>query len=277
MTTNTGVATRRTGKAPKPTPGRWRRTGDGARSAVATAVLIVLCTAMLETGSRLELWTSATLPPPSEVLPAAGALLGTGQFWRDAARSGVEIGTSISFGLLAGLGLGVVFWKLPIAGRIFEPYLIAFYSVPLVLFYPMMIVLVGLNIWSVIILASIMAAIPMTLNTWVGLSGVPAVYMRLARSITCTRTQTLFCVALPAAAPFVFAGARLATAYALIGAIAMEFTTAQAGLGYRIRYLYESFDTVHMYAYVAIVLGVSILLTAVLEIVERVLFARRVR
>jgi NitT/TauT family transport system permease protein len=134
--------------------------------------------------------------------------------------------------------------------------------------------LVGINVWSVIVIGTVMAGIPMAVNTWVGLSGIRPVYLRLARSVGCGLLQTLFRVALPAAAPMTFAGLRLGTSYALIGAIAMEFTTAQAGLGYRIRYLYESFDTPQMYAYVAIVLVIAVLLTAVLEIAERVVATR---
>jgi NitT/TauT family transport system permease protein len=134
--------------------------------------------------------------------------------------------------------------------------------------------LVGINVWSVIVIGTVMAGIPMAVNTWVGLSGIRPVYLRLARSVGCGLLQTLFRVALPAAAPMTFAGLRLGTSYELIGAIAMEFTTAQAGLGYRIRYLYESFDTPQMYAYVAIVLVIAVLLTAVLEIAERVVATR---
>jgi NitT/TauT family transport system permease protein len=147
--------------------------------------------------------------------------------------------------------------------------------VPLVLFYPVMIVLVGINAMSVIILATIMAAIPMALNTAVGLNTMPPVYMKLARSLKASPRQTLFAIAIPAAGPFIVAGLRLAVVYALIGTIAMEFTTAQAGLGYRIRYLYEIFDNTEMFAYIAVVLVLSMILTVLLALVERVLLRGR--
>ena len=55
----------------------------------------------------------------------------------------------------------------------------------------------------------------------------------------------------------------------------MEFTTAQAGLGYRIRYLYEIFDNTEMFAYIVVVLLLSCLLTLVLAAVERLLLRGR--
>jgi len=251
--------------------------GDGRLSALATAVLLVALGGCWEIGSAAKLWSPEVLPAPSALLPALQALAGDPRFWADAGRTGGEVLGSIGFGGVAGLLVGVSFWKAPLVGRVFEPYLVSFYAVPLVLFYPVMIVLVGLGTPSVIILASVMAAIPMALNTWVGLAAVPPVYLRLARSISCTRWQQLFRVALPSAAPYVLAGLRLAVVYALIGCIAMEFTTAQAGLGYRIRYLYDSFETAPMYAYILVVLVVSIILTALLAVLERVVMAGRNR
>ena len=260
--------------APPPVP-RRRVWGDGPRSALATAALLVALGVIWEVGSAGRLWSPEVLPAPSTVFPALRALAGDAQFWADAGRTGTEVLGSIVCGSGIGLVVGVAFWKAPLAGRVFEPYLVSFYAVPLVLFYPVMIVLVGLGTPSVVILASVMAAIPMALNTWVGLAAVPPVYLRLARSIGCTRRQQLLRVALPSAAPYVLAGLRLAVVYALIGCIAMEFTTAQAGLGYRIRYLYDAFETTPMYAYILVVLVVSITLTVLLAVLERVVMAGR--
>jgi NitT/TauT family transport system permease protein len=111
----------------------------------------------------------------------------------------------------------------------------------------------------------------------VGLNSMPPVYLKLARSLKASPRQTLFAIAIPAAGPFIVAGLRLAVVYALIGTIAMEFTTAQAGLGYRIRYLYEIFNNNEMFAYIAVVLVLSCILTVLLALVERVLLRGRYR
>jgi NitT/TauT family transport system permease protein len=252
-----------------------RRMSDGAISTVATAVLLVLTLTVLEIGGDSRWWSPAIMPSPSTVAGAAWDLMGQGQFWSDVGRTTFEIVMSMLIGLGLGLLVALGFWKAPYVGRILEPYLMAFYAVPLVLFYPVMMVLVGINAWSVIVLSSVMALIPMAVNCWVGLAEIPPVYLRLARSVRCTPWQTLTRIALPAAAPFIMAGLRLGTVYALIGAIAMEFTTAQAGMGYRIRYLYEYYATAQMYAYIVVVLVVSMILTGILVAAERALLARR--
>ena len=113
------------------------------------------------------------------------------------------------------------------------------------------------------------------INTAGGLNQMPPVYLKLARSLRASPRQTLFAIAIPAAGPYIVAGLRLAVVYALIGTIAMEFTTAQAGLGYRIRYLYEIFDNTTMFAYIVVVLLLSCVLTVALAAVERVLLRGR--
>jgi NitT/TauT family transport system permease protein len=259
-----------------PTAVRRPRTVGGALiSVLFTLALIVLFVVSAEIGSAAGWWSGRVLPAPSTIFRELPALFGDPQFWFDARRTGMEVAVSIVAGSLLGFAAGLTFWKLPLVGRVFEPYLVSFYAVPLVLFYPVMIVLVGINAMSVIILATIMAAIPMALNTAVGLNTMPPVYMKLAQSLKASPRQTLFAIAVPAAGPFIVAGLRLAVVYALIGTIAMEFTTAQAGLGYRIRYLYEIFDNTLMFAYIAVVLGLSMILTVLLALVERVLLRGR--
>ena len=254
---------------------RRHRMGNLTLSVLSTVGLILLFIAFCEIGVQTGLWSENVLPAPSTIFSQLGTLLTEGQFWGDAGRTGLEVAVSIVIGSLLGFGAGLLFWKVPLVGRIFEPYMVSFYAVPLVLFYPVMIVLVGINAMSVIILATIMAAIPMALNTAVGLNSMRPVYMKLARSLKASPRQTLFAIAIPAAGPFIVAGLRLAVVYALIGTIAMEFTTAQAGLGYRIRYLYEIFDNDQMFAYIVMVLVLSIILTALLAVVERVLLRGR--
>jgi NitT/TauT family transport system permease protein len=255
--------------------GRRRRMGSVTLSVLSTVGLIALFIAFCEIGVQAGLWSVRVLPAPSTIIAQLGPLLTEAQFWGDAGRTGVEVAVSIVIGSVLGFAAGLLFWKVPLVGRIFEPYLVSFYAVPLVLFYPVMIVLVGINAMSVIILATIMAAIPMALNTAVGLNSMPPVYMKLARSLKASPRQILFAIAIPAAGPFIMAGLRLAVVYALIGTIAMEFTTAQAGLGYRIRYLYEIFNNDQMFAYIVMVVVLSGILTVLLAVVERVLLRGR--
>jgi NitT/TauT family transport system permease protein len=251
-------------------PGRTFSLPDWWPSAVLVAVLLVVW----QVGGDLGWWPSSVLPSPTTIMEAGGVEISEGPFLGDAGATLMAFALSVVLGIALGGLAGYLFWRKEVIGKIFEPYLVSFYTVPLVVFYPMLLVIIGLNQWPIVILGSIMAAIPMALNTWVGLSGVRKVYLDLARSLTLTRRQMVRQVALPAAAPMIIAGATLAAIYALIGVVAMEFMVAQQGLGYRIRYRYESFDNDGMYFYIVSILVLSLVIVWLLSFLPRVLGTR---
>jgi NitT/TauT family transport system permease protein len=251
-------------------------TRSGRLSTPAWTVILVL--------ALLALWQAITvahlikptiLPAPWAVATAFAAELGRATFRTDLQRTLKELVLSFLGGLALGSLAGWAFWKQPLLGRVFEPYLVAFYAVPLVVFYPIGIVVIGINEWPIVLLAGVMAAIPMALNTWRGLERVKRVLLLLGASLGATKRQMATKLLLPAAAPLIFAGVKLAAVYALIGTIAMEFLTASAGLGFQIRYQYESFDERRMYANIVAVLILSVLLTAGVELAERRVMGRQ--
>jgi NitT/TauT family transport system permease protein len=56
--------------------------------------------------------------------------------------------------------------------------------------------------------------------------------IHLMRSLGASRAQILLRVRLMAAAPYIFAGVKIASAFAVVGAIVGEFIAADSGLGY---------------------------------------------
>jgi NitT/TauT family transport system permease protein len=239
-------------------------------SLALVAVLVVVW----QVGGDAGWWPSTVLPSPTRILESGATEISEGPFLGDLGATLLALALAVVLGIVLGGLAGYLFWRKQAVGKIFEPYLVSFYTVPLVVFYPMLIVIVGLNQWPIVLLGSVMAAIPMALNTWVGLSGVRQVYLNLARSLCLTRRQMVRQVALPAAAPMIIAGATLAAIYALIGVVAMEFMVAQQGLGYRIRYRYESFDNNGMYFYIVAVLVISLIIVWLLSFLPRILGTR---
>ena len=76
---------------------------------------------------------------------------------------------------------------------------------------------------------------------------------------------------MPAAAPYLFTGAKLALGYSIAGVIGSEFILSAAGLGYSISYAYNDFDNPSMYALLLFVIGfVTLLLTALNALEKRV-------
>lgn len=261
--------------APPPVARRvwWERIPSGAW----TAVLLVVAVVGWEVSSRADWWPTALVPSLSRILESGIEEIRAGLFTPHLSSTVLATVASYLAGTLLGGLVGVLFWKRPRVGQMFEPYLVSFYAVPLVVFYPVALVILGINNWPIVILASVMAMIPMALNTWVGLAGIRPVHLRLAESLCATRRDTFFQVAMPAAAKMLYTGTTLAAIYALIGVVAMEFMVAQRGMGSRIRYLYEDFDNPTMYFYILATLVISVAMVGALAGLAQRLFGREVR
>jgi NitT/TauT family transport system permease protein len=243
-------------------------------SVLSTVAILGVLLLAWQIGSALGAIRPSVLPAPQAIGLALAAEVRQPAFWHDLGRTLEELVLSFVGGTMLGGLAGWAFWRQPLVGRMFEPYLVAFYAVPLVVFYPVAIVVIGLNEWPIVILAALMTAIPMALNTWNGLSRIRPVYLVLGRSLRASRFQTAVRLVLPAAAPLLFAGVKLGAVYSLIGVIAMEFLTASSGLGFEIRYQFEDFNDDRMYAYMAVVFLLSVLLTAAVELAESRVLSR---
>jgi len=223
----------------------------------------------LEICSRTELIDPLIMPAPSTMVGRLVELVPTATFWEDFRTTGLAVLAAFGLGAVGGLILGILFWRLPFVGATFEPYLVSLYAAPTVVFYPILLAVLGLGPTPIIVIASTMALIPIALNTMVGLNSIPPGLPKLARSLNCSVPQTYWKVLAPAATPLLVPGLVLGFIYATIGVIAMEFILASDGLGFQIGYAYRSFDMQSMYAYIIVVLIVAVAMNVLLNHIER--------
>ena len=149
--------------------------------------------------------------------------------------------------IVAGFALGVLLHRLPRLRRALDPLLASYYAVPTFVFYPLFIVLFGLNRWPLVAIGFMFAVVAMAINTLTG--------SRACRACSCGRRRSCgfraarrFCTSsCRPRAPYLFTGAKLAIAYSFIGVIAGEFVLAGAGIGHAIAFAYNNFDNPTMY------------------------------
>jgi NitT/TauT family transport system permease protein len=171
--------------------------------------------------------------------------------------------------LVVGLPLG---WLLHRSARLraaFEPWVAASAAAPLVLAYPLFLVLFGRSAWAIIVLGFASGVAPLVLKTAEGFSRVRRVLLDVGRSYRMTRAQEFRMILLPAALPEIFVGFRLALIFSLINIVAVEFLINFGGLGQLINELAERFDLPGTYAAICFVVLVSVFFFAILAQGER--------
>jgi AGZA family xanthine/uracil permease-like MFS transporter len=103
-------------------------------------------------------------------------------FWRTT----WEVVISVILAIVAGVPIGFGLWRAPLLGRALEPYFVGAYAMPLVLFYPFLLVIFGLGAVPIIVIAAAMglvANLPFALASGLGLNAIVAFDLILGRQL----------------------------------------------------------------------------------------------
>lgn len=181
---------------------------------------------------------------PSRILAEAGSEVRTVEFWTDVRISLVELVIGFSVGAVLGILVGLLAgWYRPV-NYLLDPWLNFMYALPRIALLPLIVLWLGLTMWSVAMAVFLGTFFTVVINT---LSGVHTVDYRLldvATSFRASRRRVFRTVVLPSSVPFILAGLRLAVGHALVGVFVGELYAAnQAGLGYLIVVAGQQFET----------------------------------
>ncbi len=194
------------------------------------------------------------LPQPEKVLAEFPDMLRDSTFWAGLRVTAVELGGAFVLATASGLLVGVLVGRWAAAARITSPLLVWAQTVPIILFYPICILLFGIGPMSKVAFGGFYGFFPVAANTVLALSTVPARYLTAAAALGADRRQIVTRVLIPAARPLVLSGVRLGAALCLIGVIAGELLGSTEGLGYNIASSAGGFRTAELYAYITVAL-----------------------
>lgn len=215
-------------------------------------------------------WISAyVVPPPSEVVMSFGRIITEENIL---ARFSLTTAETLGAGILltvCGIALGGLLHRFALLRRATETWVAAFASAPLVLAYPLFLVVFGRSALTIIVIGFLAGLAPVALKTLEGLRSVRPVLINTARVLGLTSRQQFWKILIPAAAPTIFLGVRLGLTFALINIIGVEFLINFGGLGQLINELSERYDLAGTYAAICFVVLVSILFFAMLEKAEQ--------
>jgi NitT/TauT family transport system permease protein len=204
--------------------------------AVPPLVVGVLMLTLWEVWCRAMGIPSYLFPSPSEIavtfVADAPALLGA--LWVTLRVTLIALALAVTIGSI----IAFLFVQSPIIERSFFPYAIILQVTPIVAIAPLIIILVKNTQGALVICATIIAIFPIISNTVVGLRSVDAGHQDLFAINDASRMQKLVYLRIPSAMPFFFAGLRVSSGLALIGAVVAEFVAGtggrNAGLAYEI-------------------------------------------
>ena len=231
--------------------------------ALLVALLIVELLIQLNFISRF------IVPPPSEIVASIGRVIVEEHVF---SRFLLTLGECLTAGVMLtvfGVAGGVLMHRVKLLQQACETWVAAMAAAPLVLAYPLFMVVFGRNAWTIIMMGFFAALPPVILKTIEGMSSTRKVLVNVGRSFNLTPTQQFWKIMFPAALPTIFVGVRLGLIFALINIVGVEFLINYGGLGQLINDLAERYDLAGTYAAICFVILVSVLFFMTLEKAER--------
>jgi ABC-type nitrate/sulfonate/bicarbonate transport system permease component len=170
---------------------------------------------------------------------------------------------------VVGISIGVLLHRIHILRLATQTWVAAMASAPLVLMYPLFLVIFGRSAWTIIMIAFVAALPPVILKTLEGLAGTRPVLINVGRSFNLTPSQLYWKILFPSALPTIFVGVRLGMIFALINIVGVEFLINFGGLGQLVNELSERYDLPGTYAAICFVILVSVFFFIGTERIER--------
>lgn len=248
---------------------RWQRAMAGRVLPVATGITVLLvCLATGEILLRWDILNRHILPLPSDVLLALVRIVVEEGVPSRFAQTLGEAMAAFLLTAVTGIAVGTALYRLDLLREATQSWVAAAAAAPIVLAYPLFLVIFGRNALAIVMLAFVAGLAPVILKTLEGLRAVRPVLLDVGRSFKLEGAQLFWRVLFPAAVPTIFTGLRLGLIFALINVVGVEFMTNFGGLGQLINDLADRYDIAGTYAAILVVILVSVVIFALVERVE---------
>lgn len=207
-------------------------------------------------------------PSPFDVARAAVEFFGRGENYDHLLTTLYETVVGFAIGVFLGISIGVLLGMSRYLAEVFEPIIVSVYSIPKIVFLPVLLMIFGVGLSSKIANATLHAIFPIVLNALVGIREVSQTFVKVARSMSATRRQIFMKIYFPSSVLPVFAGMRIGLGFAFLGSLLAELFEAKAGLGYLVAQFYKTAQIARMLAVILLVFILTMSINAGVKRIE---------
>ena len=179
--------------------------------------------------------------------------------------------TIISFSIasLLGLLIATLFWVNRKIAMIFDPYLTVLNSLPKVSLGPLLIIWVGANVKSIIVMAILISIFTTIINMYNAFNQTDKSKVLLLKSLNASKIQIFMKLVFPENIKTLINTLKINISLSLIGVIMGELLVSKKGLGYLITYGSQVFNLNLVITSIFILGIISYILYLVIERIEK--------
>jgi NitT/TauT family transport system permease protein len=177
----------------------------------------------------------------------------------------------LSFATLLGFGLMILCLYFPWFLDLLLPGMVVSQVIPLISLAPFFIMVLGFGLLSKVAMVVLMSVFPIFISFAQGVKMVPASAIDLFKIHKASRTMCIRYLYFPMSLPNIFAGIKVASTLAVIGAIVAEFTGADQGLGKNLYLACKKLEPELMIASIILSSVLGLCLFACAKILEKIM------
>ncbi len=181
----------------------------------------------------------------------------------------IFVGFALS--VVVGLAMAMIIVSHHVIEESVYPLLVAAQVIPKIAIAPILTIWFGYGFAPKVMLTFLIAFFPIVVSAIVGFKSVPIEKIQLAQTMGASGWQIFKKIKLPSALPSILGGAKIASTFAVIGAIISEFIGSDSGLGRVILIANGNFDTVTAFAAITYLTIIGVGLYLIVEASERIL------
>jgi NitT/TauT family transport system permease protein len=180
-----------------------------------------------------------------------------------------EIFVSFTLGSLIGFVLAILFYMVPILKKIFDPFLTLINSLPKVSLGPLLIIWLGANTSSIIVMSLLINTIVTLISIYNGLINTDLYRIKMFKTFKASKLQTLIFLVIPHNKETIISSLKLNISMSLIGVIMGEFLVSKAGIGYLILYGTQVFNLNLVMSGIVLIMIISFIIYELINLIEK--------
>ncbi len=209
------------------------------------------------------------VPPLSQVFATLFEIIGTPPFLKALWETGYAFLMGVFFAIVIGIPVGILMGKSRFLDELLLPWVNIFVSAPLTALVPVLMVLFGFGLTSIIITTALFAIWIIILNARAGVRQINRSLVDMARSFGATPLDAFTKIYFWAALPEILGGVRIGVIRAVKGVIIGQLLISIVGFGALFELYASNFLMGHFWAVLIILFALAFSISELLGYLER--------
>jgi len=202
------------------------------------------------------------LPAPSAILMGVVELVQDGILLQDLLHTLLSIAIGWTIAMIIGVAVGLLLGFSPLARKYGLASIEVLRPIPGIAFAPLGLLLFGFSLQTELVVTVLPTVWPVMVNTMGGIANAQPRLTDVGRTFRLSSYEIVRYLLLPSALPSIVVGARISLGLALVMAIVAEIVGNPEGLGYGIVREQQALHPEYMFAYIAVVGLLGVILNA---------------